>query len=379
MKAYIKKIVKKSLSISDYLACLFSPNTINTERTIIIRTDAIGDYILFRNFLKPLQEHYGKITLVGNEAYQDIVDNFDQETIEIFIPINRKKFIRSPIYRFLLIRKLRQYSYKTLINPIYSRDYISEEITKNIIASQKIGSIGDISNLDQQTKLKYDMQYTTLAPADKNIKFEFYRNLEFINFILKKNINIEYFLPINDIQNNATFIPPTPYSVLFIGASANFRKWGINHFAEVGKFLTKLGENIVICGGKEDFANGQKLIQLINSPNKVYNLCGLTTLTGLALVVYNGNHIISNETSCVHIAIAIRHNKVFVVSNGNHFGRFIPYPKEIAQNYFAYYHPEIEKNLEEYKIKSSILQKSDLDINQIDPQRIIHAIQAMKL
>ena len=39
------------------------------ENLVIVRTDAIGDYVLFRNFLPILSQQYGKITLIGNSAF----------------------------------------------------------------------------------------------------------------------------------------------------------------------------------------------------------------------------------------------------------------------------------------------------------------------
>lgn len=349
------------------------------KRLIVIRTDAIGDYILFRNFLKSLYERYGKLVLVGNIAYESFALQLDGEYIQKFIPIDRKKFSRNLLYRLKIIKKLRQTSYEILINPIYSRDRVSEDINKIINAKEKIASIGDCSNLSQKIKLKYDKNYTTLLPAKNEIMFEFYRNLEFFQNLLDKDLSVDFFIDPNSIKEKSKdFNIASPYSVFFIGASAQYRKWGKNNFVEIGKFLhSNFHENIVICGGKEDFANGEYIRQKLEQQSICcLNLCGKTSLFDLARVVYNGNYLISNETSCVHIAKAIRHGKVFVVSNGNHLHRFTPYPKELGGEYYGIFHPFIQTNLDEYAFISNYSGKtSTLDINEITAESVIEKIK----
>lgn len=348
------------------------------SKVVIIRTDAIGDYVLFRNFLKPLYEKYGKLTFVGNVACKELVTQLDGEYIKHFIAIDRKKISRNLIYRFKIIKELKKTSYEILINSIYSRDRVSEDIVRIIDAREKIASIGDCSNLPKGIKQQYDKNYTTLLPAKQEIMFEFYRNLEFFQNLLGKDLHVDFFIDLKKIDRERDFGIIPPYSVFFIGASAQYRKWGNNHFVEVGKFLhSNFYENIVICGGKEDFENGEYIRQKLEQ-NSIYclNLCGKTSLLDLARVVYNGNHLISNETSCVHIAKAIRHDKVFVVSNGNHLHRFTPYPKELGGEYYGIFHPFIQANLDEYVFISNYSGKtSTLDINDISSQSVIVKIK----
>ena len=145
------------------------------------------------------------------------------------------------------------------------------------------------------------------------------------------------------------------------------------------------GFSVVICGGKEDYEGGERLAHNLTQTalqkgldTKALSLCGSTSLSALARVVYNGNHLLSNETSCVHIACAIRHDiSIYVVSNGNHLYRFTPYPQGIGGKYYGIYHPTIDKNLAAYGIISNFLQEaSRLDINHISPQAVIRVIES---
>lgn len=363
----MKKIIFYRLLyfLEQLIFALTSPN--KKHNLIVIRTDAIGDYILFRNFLKPLYEKYGKLTLVGNIAYQELALELDKEYLQEFIPIDRKKFARNIFYRFKMIKKLRESSYTTLINPIYSRDRISEDITRIIDAKEKITSIGNDSNLPQKLKERYDRNYTTLLHAKNEVMFEFYRNLEFFRHLISSVLEVDFYINIQNPQEAISkFNLSSPYAVLFIGASAQFRKWSNDNFLKVAKFLhSQYNENIVICGGGEDFTNGEHIkTELQKSSIPCSNLCGKTSLIDLGKIISNTQLLISNETSAVHLAMAIGKCKVFVISNGNHLHRFTPYPPQFDQNYHLILHPLLHnlKNIEQFSGKISTLDIDDISI-----------------
>ena len=103
-----------------------------------------------------------------------------------------------------------------------------------------------------------------------------------------------------------------------------------------------------------------------NYNGKLINLVGKTSLIELIAILNKGELLLSNETSAPHIAVALDRLNIFVIYNGNHFGRFIPYPREITQNYHPIYHPEIGINLDDYKKQSNYPGfKSNLYIDDI--------------
>ena len=80
------------------------------------------------------------------------------------------------------------------------------------------------------------------------------------------------------------------------------------------------------------------------------------------------NYLISNETCAVHIGAAVNTNTI-CISNGNHFGRFTPYPEKITRFVKTIYPPEISDEFQNY---FALVKKfhiiSDVDINKITPQ-----------
>lgn len=375
IKFLMKSLRFISLEFLDRLLILFCRKTpTRPQGILVIRTDAIGDYVLFRNFLKPLYEHYGKITLVANIANKEFVESFDMPYIDTFIPLQRKAFLNNPFYHFTFLKKIRQKSYALLINPLFSRDLVSEQIARFAIATQKITCEGDVSNLSSRLESYFNSYYTKILPSNPKILFEFFRNLEFFENLLEKKLDTMLEMHLKNPQDVLEkFNIQTPYAVLFIGASTTYRKWSKESFLEIAEFLSKQGFNIVVCGGMEDKANADFITHNLQH-SKAYNLCGATSLCEVAKIVYNGNHLLSNETSCVHIAKAIVHDKIFVVYNGNHFHRFTPYPKGLGGEYYGIYHPIIRKNPNAYAIFSNFLQQSTLNIHEITPKDVKEVI-----
>ena len=85
--------------------------------------------------------------------------------------------------------------------------------------------------------------------------------------------------------------------------------------------------------------------------------------------------LISNDTGAIHFAAAV--NTAFLcISNGNHLGRFLPYPKEVFGKAFYIYPPAIMNELHNFdKLKEKYRFKSDLNINEIQPEKVKELIR----
>ncbi len=376
IKSYIKLflfIIVNKIALKENVA-------VNKKSLLLIRLDAIGDYILFRNFIEIIRKSdkykYYKITLLGNEVWKEIAEKIDGEFINNFIWLNRKKFNKNFIYRYQKFKEIVRNGYEIVINPRYSREfYYDDSIVKASIAKRKIGSEGDLSNIEPWHKKISDSYYTKLIPAKKEIMFEFYRNKEFFEGFLGETIDINR--PHIDIDINkisATFNLPDKFVTLYIGASNAYRKWNYANFVEVALYLKeRLNLDVVICGGEDDALYGEKIV---NNVKGAINLCGKTSLMDMIYIIKNSVLLISNETFAPHMAVALDIKNIFVIYNGNHFGRFVSYPKEICANYHVIYHPDIEKKLEDYKkLSNSYGYGSSLDINEITAKSVIENIE----
>ena len=384
----LKSILRSGfISIMELCVNIFAytkPKPHNPQTLAILRTDAIGDYLLFRAFLSEVRQAYPSyhITLIGNSVWKPLYEYFDQSYCNDCLWINTTHFQTKRIYsRVKTLRKIKQKHYELLLNPVHSRDWLNATLASHINALSKIAPQGDDANLSPRKKTRYDRIYTTLTPSSTEILFEFYRNKEFFEYVLQKPLSTSPKLHLHTHTQNAI---AEPYSILFVGASAKYRQWNVEYFAEVGEHLMRVYKhNILICGGSADVESGFCLEQILQEKAKklklsLHNLTGKTTLVELAFLVYNGNLLVSNETSAVHLAALLDTTIIIVVSNGNHLGRFIPYPKEIRDKYYPVFHPFITANYARYKdLSNAFAYKSTLEINDIKPMQVINLIDQL--
>lgn len=366
----IKKFFFKKAKLLKYFVVFLSgffvsqSKKITPKSLLLIRLDSIGDYVLFRNFIAAIKqsEKYKdyKITLLGNIAWQSLATELDANYIDHFIWIDRHQFYNNVFYHYKKLKEISSLGYEILINPVYSRSFFYMDIIVNrVYAREKIGSIGDLSNIKPWLKYIGDAFYTTLFDANTELMFEFYRNKAFFELLLEEKLDIDK--PSINLGSYLTeFKPFDNYVVLFLGASNIIRKWDINNFIEIANYINnKYRLTVVICG--DNFDNNNILLLEKKLNKSILNLTGKTSLLEMLSIIVNAKLLISNETCMPHFAVALD-TEVIVISNGNHIGRFTPYPKEITRKYHVIFHPDIEKKLLYYQQQGYV---SQLNINDI--------------
>lgn len=345
---------------------------------LLVRLDSIGDYILFRNFIYELKNNLKyknhKITLCGNILWKELSETLDKDIIDEFIWVNRKKYYSNLLYKFNLYKTVYKKGFEVAIDPTYTREVLyGDFIIKNSCASERIGFCG---SLEKHTKWKRivfsDRYYTKLIETGKENYFEFYRNRLFFEKLLDTKLEISKpFIQTDCIKYENKI--RTKYVVLFPGAAFSIRRWDINKFSEVAKYIVKkFSLAIVIAGGVNEFVLPEKLSKELGE-NNLFDMRGKTSLSQLVKLIEGSELLISNETGAVHIAAAVN-KKTICISNGNHFGRFNPYPTAVFDGIY-YLYPEIVTNkireksgLEEYRFDS------ELNINEISPEEVIKLI-----
>jgi ADP-heptose:LPS heptosyltransferase len=249
---------------------------------------------------------------------------------------------------------------------------VAETINEAILAKQKIGSTGDLINTSRWQKRRADRNYTRFISIPKELYFEFEKNQFFINSLLESNKYIKLY--INNINNDYKAIFSNPYCIVFIGGSADIRKWSLSNWKKmIAHILSTYTEDIVIAGGPNDKVLADDLIQAFSGNSRISNLAGKTSLYQLIQLISGAKWMISNETSAPHMAAAVN-TPVLVICNGNHYGRFIPYPKEVYDKHYTVFPKEIDTLSEEERIMK-FTEGSDLSINSIAPKKVISALE----
>lgn len=340
------------------------------ERVVIIKLDAIGDYILIRNFLEEFRKSEKfqncEITFLGNSILKDFVETFDSEIFNKFIWIDishltsRKFFFQKLLFQ---IKLLFREKYDLLINCTHSRDERRESIINCIRAKQKIASIGDLANYKSPNKLQIgNKKYTDLVPIRGIEIFEFERNRDFFEFILDTKLSTKLQIQSGEIEKSNEL-------VIFPGAGNNRRIWNYINYVSLLNLLPN-GLYVKFLGGNEVNSLVSNILASSNSNNTIINLCGKTNIIQLVNQIQNARLVLTSDSSALHIAAATNTDCI-CISNGNHFGRFHPYPKKMDKpvhivypHHNFYNQTDFSRLIELTKIESNF-NIDDITVNEV--------------
>ena len=123
------------------------------------------------------------------------------------------------------------------------------------------------------------------------------------------------------------------YYIVVPGAGAQYRQWPQENFARIAREVHELtGLKAVICGNQSETRLAESLCRL--QPDIFHDWAGKTSLQELVAIIHGAKFVLSNETSAVHIAAALKVPSVCILGGG-HFGRFLPYPLGDEEEGFA--------------------------------------------
>ncbi len=349
------------------------------KKLLLVRTDAIGDYVLFRNFIETLinSDQYSgyNFYLLGNIAFKSLALTYDNKYFKNCIWINTKKFWEKKLYRKILILKLILHNFEILINPTYSRNYfIDENLIAQLNCKTKIAFKGDNVNYNTNNQISPNKIYHTLIPSDPAIKFEFERNKEFFSKLLNTNVTLEK--PKIHVDSISDFlIKYKSCIVIFPGASQKKKIWDSTNFSVVVNHILQTNNTVLIAGSNDDKIHAQRILSFVGSNTRLIDLSGKTSLPQLTELLSISKLLISNDTVAVHLAAAVG-CKVITVLNGQHYGRFSPYPNE---NLVKSFYPPQFKSFSKEDIEGKYRYESTLNINEISPSEIINAIDKINI
>lgn len=326
-----------NLLIDSFIIITSSPkyNSPNKKAVLIIRLDAIGDFILWldsANALKKLfpSEKY-KLVLLGNTVWKDLAVQLNIFDEHIFVDSN--KLDTSFSYRFNSWKQISNQKWDYAIQPAFSRKMnCGDSAVRVSCATNRIGSSGDLSNQRKLQKLISDRWFTQLLPADSKTMTELERNAEFVrNLGLSEytaklpTVSFPFLLPVGFTATN--------YFVVLPGAGASYRQWPVTCFAELIQLVVlRTGLIPVICGslGEKGFANYLNELSSV----KIEDWTGKTTLSQLFAIIRGCKFLIGNESAGIHIAATVGVQS-FCIAGGGHWGRFLPYSVKLKPGQVA--------------------------------------------
>jgi len=358
MKKFLEKILPKKiysslvrfskipLSMKAASGARHSKKLKSKKKILIIKSDAIGDYVMFRNFIKEIKQskkYRGyEIHLLGNIIWKNLFENLDKNYVDKPHFINRKElYSRKTIGP--LLESLNREAFELVLHPVSHREFAIDYIIKKISSPNKISYSGTSMNQGALEKSFTDKYYTKLIKTKS--KFEFDRNREFFEAVIGEKINLPN--PRIDLKSKQG-----NYFVVNPGASVKFRQWKPENFAKVADHLIKKYKSkIYIVGSKAELALDEKVKFLTKNKNKV-EIKNNGSLFDLLKLIAGSRGVVSNETCTSHMAVALG-KKVYCVASGIGWGSTYPYPH--YKNAIYFYPVSLDKTNPNKKI---------LDVNE---------------
>ena len=324
-----------------------------------------------RNFFRYLKENQQfaskELILIGNPLWKDLAVHYDGVLFDRFIWVSLPKYKNNLTYRIKTILKLRALRLDTVMSLIHSRTNAHDELVLLSGAKEKWSSSGDAVNNSVHGKEINDRLFDKLIPTSNNLQFEFFRNKLLFENLINEKINIERpFFKTDVVTEKKNWIG------FFIGAADTFRKWSTDNYIILAENLLKKFEHfqIVIFGGKGDMENGVKIAEHLKTEKKIIDFTGKTGLTDLITLTACCQLLITHDSAGLHIGAAVNVPAV-CLSNGNHFGRFNPYP-DLPGNKIRTIYPDesfyLPENYYDYCKKYQYI--SNMDINIITPEEV---------
>ena len=314
------------------------------SRVLLVRNDSIGDYLLFRPWLRRLAaEVRGRgqhLTLAANALWAPLARAWDADCFDELVVVEFGRFQTDRAYRAEVLRGLGAAGYGEVVYPLHVREPAVENFFRYLAAPVRVGSQGEHST-ETWFQLIDQEGYTHLLPTMREVRFEYDRNEEFYTSWLAAFGNAgspaptprpPLHIPIS-AADAARFHAPDgrPAIVLFPGASARQKRWPTSHFGRLAQGLhQRYGPNyrLVLAGSPADNEHARRIQQAAGAAVPLENLCGQTNLLELAALLSQASLLISNDTVAAHLAVQLG-TPCLVVLMGENYGKFFPYPPDL--------------------------------------------------
>jgi len=316
------------------------PNGKHEKDVILIKTEDIGDYLLFRTFLPYYSRFYRnkgyKITLLGNLGWKQVFEAYDQDFVDNVIWLDKSLFIVNKNYTKELFLSLRTYRFAIVICAERSREIASSDcLVLATAAPQKKAP----KNTDQNNDFNEisDSIYTDIFSDSWSLEHEFIFNKKFAEWIINTPIEIDQpLIPISKRNN-------TKKIIFNIAASKKTKKWPIDNWILLIEKIKKIYSDfeLFIIGGHGELKDAEAIQATI----PIESLVGKLSIPETIAFLSDAHLLITNDSFALHAAVGLSTKHIIVIANGNNAFRFSDYGRISSKVISIYptYYTQIEK------------------------------------
>jgi ADP-heptose:LPS heptosyltransferase len=317
------------------------------SRVLVVRNDSIGDYLLYRPWLRQLSAELrpqGRhIVLVANALWAPLAQAWDGDVLAEVIPVDFSRFAHDLGYRTDTVHQFGQLAAGEVQYPQHTREPAVENFIRFLGAPVRVGRQAEPAlAADPWTNL-IEAGYTHRLPTSPAVLFEYDRNREFFDgwrqlFATPDPASppatvAPLALPASVHEAGAKLAAAGPYIVLFPGASARQKRWPAQHFGQLSQALHRrygTRYRLVVAGSPSDAEYVPAIAQAAGPGVPLDNQCGRTDLPGLAALIAGARLLISNDTVAAHLG-AQAGTPSLVLLMGENYGKFFPYPPALLR------------------------------------------------
>ena len=310
------------------LFCRYVPVFKLRRGLVVIRMDGIGDMVLFRQSLDHYADAFSvdksEITVIGCKSWQSIAD-------EVFagyrvISINEHAYAKKPLYRFGINIKMRYLAPKTVVSDAFFRRALMADSLAWVTGAPNTYVSYPYINEPTRSEFTYYLSQTTdVIDTGLYPTHELDRHAAFISQYVFEPVKA--IPPVLNWRDQAPEIPDgTPYVVLNSGSNEHGRRWPLEDYIALSKWLVTHGFRVVFVGKADEKAKADMIVDAAIDAN-IIDMTGKTDLPGLMDILKFAALVVSNDTGPMHLAIGLGTPTVAVIGGG-HFGSFVPYPEQ---------------------------------------------------
>lgn len=299
----------------------------NRKKILIIKTDNIGDFILWadagKEYKKIFPAEQYEITLLANSIWQNLAkaSNYFDETISL----DRKKFMLHPFYRIKKMKEIISFNWHKVIYHSFSHEFATGLSILKLIRADQIISAPSDNGIDNKFWLNLAKRKITYTPVIEKMEIhELKKNAAFIRSFGHKHF-VDSIPDLKFLCAPLKIQMPQSYYVIFPGASSPIKKWNESNFSELCNYIYERTKwTGILCGSRADVTISDNIVR--KSKAKLISLTGKTNLQEFLTVLENAKLVITNDTSCTHMAASVNATTLCILGGG-HFGRFLPFPQ----------------------------------------------------
>ncbi len=300
------------------------------RRVLVVRLDAIGDFVMWSGAARALRQWLGSdthVTLVANALWADLAR--DPGVADQVWPVQRPLLEWDAAYRAELRARVHAGGFALAINAVFTREMmLGDSVVRWSRARERVGSAGDSLLLPPRERRWADGWYTRLLPASDSHMHETERHAEFLRALGVPLTAVPApVVPVHHAAPNGLADLREGYFIVFPGASLAEKRWAPRNFAVVARYVQQqTGWRPVLLGDVPDSPVTREVAALV--PGAI-DLSGKTTVPELASAIQRARLVLTNDTSAAHLA-AVSGVPAVCIVGGGHWRRFLPYPASLG-------------------------------------------------